>query len=229
MVEDASLVANGNVLWNDSDADGDTLSVTAVNGQAAGVGATILGIYGTLLLGADGQYSYTLANDQANVRALAAGQTVTETFRYTLSDGQPHFVPRPSPWQNLISQSQAFDNAAWSRFSVPGTLPAVAAHVAADPFGTNLGADRLALAGIASGIYYTRPSPGSTASASGCAWSVAAARSASTTTTASPRPCDPPPPPANGSASPGPSPATLPWCTTSIRPRRAFSRSGAHS
>ncbi|WP_169736126.1 Ig-like domain-containing protein, partial [Roseomonas gilardii] len=88
--EDGVLQATGNVLSNDTDADGDTLTVTAVNGLAAGVGTAIAGTYGSLVLGANGQYTYVLANSQANVQALAAGQTVTETFTYTVSDGQAH-------------------------------------------------------------------------------------------------------------------------------------------
>jgi hypothetical protein len=88
-----------------------------------------------------------------NVQALSAGQVVTETFRYTLSDGQSHLVQRPGPWQNLLTFSEAFDNAAWSRFSVPGTLPAITADAAADPFGSSITADRVTLSGVASGIY----------------------------------------------------------------------------
>src|SRR6185503_10600060 len=46
----------------------------------------VAGIYGTLHLNADGSYSYTLANGQANVQALAYGQHVTDVFSYTNSD-----------------------------------------------------------------------------------------------------------------------------------------------
>jgi VCBS repeat-containing protein len=146
-------VATGNVLSNDSDAEGNPLTVTAVNGKAASVGTALVGTYGTLQLGANGAYTYTLASNQANVQALSAGQMVTETFRYTLSDGQSHLVQPPSPWQNLIKYSEAFNNAAWSRFSVPGTLPAITADVAPDPFGNTTTADRLTLSGITNGIY----------------------------------------------------------------------------
>ncbi|WP_233553609.1 phage head spike fiber domain-containing protein, partial [Teichococcus wenyumeiae] len=153
MTKGKVLVATGDVLLNDSDPEGGPLSVVAVNGQAAKVGTPLVGTYGTLLLGADGRYTYTLASDQPNVQALGAGQVVTETFRYTLSDGQSHLVQQPGPWQNLLSFSESFDNAGWSRFSVPGTLPLVAADVAADPFGQTTTADRVTLSGIASGLY----------------------------------------------------------------------------
>ena len=77
----------GNVLTNDTDVDvHDTHSVTAVNDSAAKVGTDVAGTYGTLHLNADGSYSYTLNNAQANVQALADGQTVADVFTYTNSD-----------------------------------------------------------------------------------------------------------------------------------------------
>ncbi|MDH2348678.1 VCBS domain-containing protein, partial [Bradyrhizobium sp. SSUT77] len=90
--EDTNTVAqpnpvSGNVLTNDTDVDvGDTHSVTAVNGAAAKVGVDVAGTYGTLHLNANGTYTYTLNNAQANVQALAEGQTVTDVFSYTNSD-----------------------------------------------------------------------------------------------------------------------------------------------
>ncbi|HKQ95911.1 MAG TPA: Ig-like domain-containing protein, partial [Aestuariivirgaceae bacterium] len=81
--EDAPV--SGNVLSNDTDADtSDVLSVAAVNGQAANVGASVAGTYGSVVIGADGSYSFT-PNSAAN--ALAAGETATDTFTYTVSDG----------------------------------------------------------------------------------------------------------------------------------------------
>ena len=79
---------SGNVLDNDSDVDtGDVLTVGAVNGSADNVGEPIGGTYGTLQLNADGSYSYTLDNGKDAVQALAAGQTATDLFSYTVSDG----------------------------------------------------------------------------------------------------------------------------------------------
>ena len=45
------------------------------------------GTYGTLTLAADGQYTYTLNNASPVVQALGVGQSLTETFTYTVSDG----------------------------------------------------------------------------------------------------------------------------------------------
>ncbi|HLO62595.1 MAG TPA: putative Ig domain-containing protein, partial [Azonexus sp.] len=80
VLEDAALVATGNVLANDTDVDqGTVLSVTN-----AGM---LQGSYGSLVLNADGSYLYTLDNASAVVQGLMAGQSVTETFAYQATDG----------------------------------------------------------------------------------------------------------------------------------------------
>ncbi len=77
-VEDGPAVT-GNVLTNDSDPDvGDSLSVRAPGTKA--------GTYGSLQLGVNGAYTYTLNNSATNVQSLAQGQSVTETFAYTVQD-----------------------------------------------------------------------------------------------------------------------------------------------
>ncbi|WP_194523953.1 tandem-95 repeat protein, partial [Salinicola rhizosphaerae] len=77
--------ANG-VLANDSDVDGGTLSVSAVNGTAASVGTAIAGSNGgTFTLNADGSYSF---NPGTAFDRLAAGQSDTTQVSYTVSDGQ---------------------------------------------------------------------------------------------------------------------------------------------
>jgi VCBS repeat-containing protein len=74
----------------DTDPDStDVLSVSALSGGTDNVTTfSKTGTYGSLVLTkATGAYTYTLANGQANVQALAAGQTVTDSFTYTVSDG----------------------------------------------------------------------------------------------------------------------------------------------
>jgi VCBS repeat-containing protein len=83
---------NGNVLTNDTDVDsGDlaTRTVSALDGATDnGTTLTKVGTYGTLVITkATGGYTYTLANGQANMQALAAGEQVTDVFTYTNSDG----------------------------------------------------------------------------------------------------------------------------------------------
>jgi VCBS repeat-containing protein len=78
--EDLTVTASGNVLGNDVDPD----ALDALQVSDAGVRA---GIYGSLTLNADGGYGYALDNSAAHVQSLGAGQQVTETFSYTVNDG----------------------------------------------------------------------------------------------------------------------------------------------
>ncbi|MCE3029017.1 Ig-like domain-containing protein, partial [Salinicola sp. DM10] len=74
------------VLANDSDVDGGTLSVSAVNGTDANVGQAITGSNGgTFTLNADGSYSF---NPGTAFDRLAVGQSDTTQISYTVSDGQ---------------------------------------------------------------------------------------------------------------------------------------------
>ncbi|MEN5164578.1 retention module-containing protein [Achromobacter kerstersii] len=80
--------ANG-VLTNDTDPDGDTLTVSQVNGNAANVGAAIAGSNGgTFTLNADGSYTF---NPGSAFNSLAASQTTTSSITYTVSDGEGGF------------------------------------------------------------------------------------------------------------------------------------------
>ncbi|MDM0034492.1 VCBS domain-containing protein [Variovorax sp. J22P271] len=90
----AGVNPRGNVIANDSDLEGEALAVTAVrtgpeagSGTAGTVGSTLRGLYGDLTLNADGSWNYLVDNALAEVQALrASGQTLTDTFTYTLSD-----------------------------------------------------------------------------------------------------------------------------------------------
>ena len=82
--------ATGNILTNDTDVDtGDTKTLTLVNAVtiAAAGNTVIVGKYGSLSIDANGAYTYTLNNADADTQALAQGQTVTdEVFNYTMRD-----------------------------------------------------------------------------------------------------------------------------------------------
>ena len=88
--------ATGNVITNDADVDtGASLSVASVrtggsegSGTGGTVGGTTTGTYGTLTLNNDGSYTYVVDNANGTVNGLASGQTLTDTFNYTVSDGQ---------------------------------------------------------------------------------------------------------------------------------------------
>lgn len=92
----------GQVLGNDADPDtGDALSVTGVKtfeGDAAAwqkvsaltgrsTGTRLMGSWGTLVLGADGTYTYQVQADKSQVQALRTqAQTLTDTFTYEATD-----------------------------------------------------------------------------------------------------------------------------------------------
>jgi VCBS repeat-containing protein len=76
---------SGNVLTNDTDVDGPSLSVSAVAGGTVGVTRTTT--YGSIVINSNGSFTYTLDDNNATVNALAPGQMLTESFGYTASDG----------------------------------------------------------------------------------------------------------------------------------------------
>ena len=78
--EDVVLTASGNVLANDRDIDQGTVLTVANAG-------TLQGKYGSLILNANGSYTYTLNNSACNVQSLVGGQTVTDSFTYKATDG----------------------------------------------------------------------------------------------------------------------------------------------
>ncbi|WP_290921532.1 VCBS domain-containing protein [Halodesulfovibrio sp.] len=75
----ANPVVSGNVLANDIDPDGDTLTVT---------GSTSNAQYGSFTLASDGTWTYTLDNTNPEVVGLGEGDSRTETITYTVSDGK---------------------------------------------------------------------------------------------------------------------------------------------
>lgn len=87
--------ATGYVLANDDDPDGDEISVTSVQHVGSGEGqgeptevgnegpTIVCGTYGTLTIYADGSYKYT---PHEGYFALAAGETASDVFSYTVSD-----------------------------------------------------------------------------------------------------------------------------------------------
>ncbi|MGJ3523322.1 VCBS domain-containing protein [Nitratidesulfovibrio sp. D1] len=91
VTEDTVLTATGGDLdANDVlGADGAHVSGVAFGSTGAQVvegGWEVSGLYGKLVVSADGTYTYTLKNG-SELDDLDAGQTRTETFAYTLTDG----------------------------------------------------------------------------------------------------------------------------------------------
>ncbi|HWC66681.1 MAG TPA: PKD domain-containing protein, partial [Acidimicrobiales bacterium] len=80
-------VATGNVLANDVDPDtGDSLTVTAINGNTDAFDDPVLGVYGTLFLTPEGNWFYTLNNADPDTDALARDATAMDVFGYTAQD-----------------------------------------------------------------------------------------------------------------------------------------------
>ncbi|MEE1864922.1 VCBS domain-containing protein [Pseudomonas auratipiscis] len=87
---------SGNVLSNDIDLENDVLTVSAIRtgsetgtGTDGTVGTTLRGLYGDLVMNADGSWTYTVDNSLAAVQALrTSGQVLVDVFTYTVVD--PH-------------------------------------------------------------------------------------------------------------------------------------------
>ena len=79
-----SIPTADGVIGNDSDPDGDTLTVTEVNGTTASVGNQITLPSGALLtLNNDGSFDY---DPNGQYDSLDIGQSDTDTFTYTIAD-----------------------------------------------------------------------------------------------------------------------------------------------
>jgi VCBS repeat-containing protein len=84
---------SGNVLTNDSD-DSGSLTVTAIRtggtegaGTVGTIGSALVGAHGTLTLNSNGNYTYVINGADTQVQALGHGDSITDTFNYTISDG----------------------------------------------------------------------------------------------------------------------------------------------
>ncbi len=88
-----TIIVGGTILGNDTDPDGnDTKTITSISGVDKGViDGTTIGKYGTLLLNHDGTYTYTLDDSPLQMQALAVGETLTDTFTYTIVDRAGQF------------------------------------------------------------------------------------------------------------------------------------------
>ncbi|MBG6203544.1 hypothetical protein IWQ48_004701, partial [Labrenzia sp. EL_13] len=90
-VGEDGLLSGQNLLANDTDADGDGLSVASVNGSSASVGSQIVLDSGALLtVNADGTFSY---DQNGAFDHLGDEETATETFSYVASDGEGNSEP----------------------------------------------------------------------------------------------------------------------------------------
>lgn len=88
-----------NVLLNDSDVVsihavvtqvklGTTIQSVSQQNSTYENGAELVGSYGTLKMGADGSYLYTVNNENSKVQALAANAELKETFSYSATNSK---------------------------------------------------------------------------------------------------------------------------------------------
>ncbi|WP_085584946.1 retention module-containing protein [Pseudomonas sp. R25(2017)] len=80
---ETNLTLTGNVLTNDVQG-ADRVPVGESSGPITA--GTFVGTYGTLVLNANGTYTYTLNPSDADFKALHGGGNGTETFTYTITD-----------------------------------------------------------------------------------------------------------------------------------------------
>ncbi|RST46380.1 cadherin-like domain-containing protein [Variovorax sp. DXTD-1] len=66
--------------------NGVPVSEVKFNGTTGTVGLPLATAYGSIVVNANGTYTYTLDNDNAAVNALKDGETLTETVNYTITD-----------------------------------------------------------------------------------------------------------------------------------------------
>ncbi|WP_255992373.1 VCBS domain-containing protein, partial [Chitinolyticbacter albus] len=81
---ETATVGSGTVQEDTTVSTGGTLTAT---GGASFIADSQSGSYGTLQLGTNGQWTYTLDNASPAVQALVSGETRTESFTVQLNDG----------------------------------------------------------------------------------------------------------------------------------------------
>ena len=95
VTEDGSVSDTGNLILDndgdgvDTDVDAVDLNITQIeHGSSTDSSGSIDGDYGTLVWDPDsGEYTYNLSNTADAVQNLSAGETLTDTFTYTIHNG----------------------------------------------------------------------------------------------------------------------------------------------
>jgi large repetitive protein len=102
-----STTATG-VLGNDSNVTGFTVnSYTKADGSSStNAGSNLTGAYGTLNIASDGTYTYSVDNSNSTVNGLLPGATLTETFRYKITNSSSAFA-----WSTLTITIQGTNDA----------------------------------------------------------------------------------------------------------------------
>ncbi len=147
----------------DNDPNLEPISVTTAG--------TYAGLYGTLVIGANGAYTYTLNADNAAVNALDTGQTLVETFSYTISDGLLSVGSTLSVTVFGTNDAPTIGTtiARVSEEGLPGGLPDAAPNATLDTTNSTTFSGNLAIADLDAGetLTATLGSPGAVLTAGG--------------------------------------------------------------
>jgi VCBS repeat-containing protein len=144
--------AAGNVLTNDIDKDGDTITVTGfTDGGGGTLGTTFQGTYGNFTLNASGGYTYTAGATPGEVTEIAnaaTGSHPTEVITYTESDG--HGGTASTTLSIAVDRAPVLTVSAgpvtYTALSTPISLPSAASIT--DPDGGNaIGSAKVTLTG----------------------------------------------------------------------------------
>ena len=77
----------GNLVTNDTDATaGDTRTIIEVHGYTSSVGAVYTSTYGTITVQSNGTYSYNVDVNNATVKGLKNGNSITDIISYKVTD-----------------------------------------------------------------------------------------------------------------------------------------------
>ena len=83
--QDSDADASASLTVTQIKKDGGSNSSVSSGSSYNSSGTSVTGTYGTLTIGADGSYTYAATADAAD--GIASGETATDVFVYTLSDG----------------------------------------------------------------------------------------------------------------------------------------------
>lgn len=87
-IDEGEGYIKGSITENDNKPDGETLTVTEIDGEANNVGTRIKKAHGYLVIAKDGSFAYQTDPDDPDVANLNDGETLEDTFTYAVQDSQ---------------------------------------------------------------------------------------------------------------------------------------------
>ncbi|MFN7100110.1 MAG: beta strand repeat-containing protein, partial [Flavobacterium sp.] len=88
----SATAVTGNLLTNDTDATaGDARTITEVHGYKSSVGAVYTSTYGSITVQSNGAYSYNVDVNNATVKGLKNGNSITDIISYQVTDNVGNF------------------------------------------------------------------------------------------------------------------------------------------